>query len=254
MKYESKAHKRAQSYSNSRKALKIMREEMQALVDQANNYVNQLLAAGATSEDNAALAEAERSLTKSKERKSDKMFSVDDKHRLRELRREAARLDKFLSSPQANVDVYIHERPALKAMEKYNLDFKRQHENFVKTGNRFGDVDDERFKFAARIYRHLEETNANIYGTGGYGSNKLINLIYDAVEGYDPNAPERVKNKIEANAMKLGQQALTEHAKMVEMGFFSNTPYQNIDVGVISRVRNSTTAEDFLSNLNDNLS
>lgn len=254
MKYESKAHKRAQSYSNSRKALKIMREEMQALVDQANNYVNQLLAAGATAEDNAALAEAERSLTKSKERKSDKMFSVDDKHRLRELRREAARLDKFLSSPQANVDVYIHEKPALKAMEKYNLDFKRQHENFVNTGNRFGNVDDERFKFAARIYRHLEETNANIYGAGGYGSNKLINLIYDAVEGYDPNAPERAKNRIEANALKLGQAALTEHAKMVEMGFFSNTPYQNIDVGVISRVRNSTTAEEYLSIHNDNLS
>lgn len=254
MKYESKAHKRAESYSNSRKALKIMRQEMQALVDQANNYVNQLLAAGATAEDNAALAEAERSLTKSKERKSDKMFSVDDKHRLRELRREAARLDKFLSSPQANVDVYIHERPALKAMEKYNLDFKRQHENFVNTGNRFGNVDDERFKFAARIYRHLEETNANIYGAGGYGSNKLINLIYDAVEGYDPNAPERAKNSIEANALKLGQAALKEHAKMVEMGFFSGVPYQNIDVGVISRVRNSTSAEEFLSGYNDNLS
>lgn len=254
MKYESKAHKRVESYANSRKALKIMREEMKELVERANNYVNQLLAAGATSEDNAALAEAERSLTKSKERKSDKMFSVDDKHRLRELRREAARLDKFLSSPQANVDVYIHERPALKAMEKYNLDFKRQHENFVNTGNRFGNVDDERFKFAARIYRQLEETNANIYGAGGYGSNKLINLIYDAVEGYDPNAPERAKNRIEANALKLGQQALTEHAKMVEMGFFSNTPYQNIDVGVISRVRNSTTAEEYLNGYNDNLS
>lgn len=254
MKYESKAHKRAQSYSNSRKALKIMREEMQALVDQANNYVSKLLAAGATSEDNAALAEAERSLTKSKERKSDKMFSVDDKHRLRDLRREAARLDKFLSSPQANVDVYIHEKPALKAMEKYNLDFKRQHENFVNTGNRFGNVDDERFKFAARIYRHLEETNANIYGAGGYGSNKLINLIYDAVEGYDPNAPERAKNKIEANAMKLGQAALTEHAKMVEMGFFSGLPYQNVDVGIISRVRNTENVDDFLRSRGDNLS
>lgn len=254
MKYESKAHKRAESYSNSRKALKIMRQEMQALVDQANNYVNQLLAAGATAEDNAALAEAERSLTKSKERKSDKMFSVDDKHRVRDLRREAARLDKFLSSPQANVDVYIHERPAIKAMEKYNLDFKRQHENFVKTGNRFGNVDEERFKFAARIYRNLEETNANIYGAGGYGSNKLINLIYDAVEGYNPNASEEDRDNLYLKAKELGQQALKDHAKMVEMGFFSNTPYQNIDVGVISRVRNSTTAEDFLSGYDDNLS
>lgn len=254
MKYESKAHKRAQSYSNSRKALKMMRQEMQALVDQANNYISKLLAAGATSEDNAALAEAERSLTKSKERKSDKMFSVDDKHRLRELRREAARLDKFLSSPQANVDVYIHERPALKAMEKYNLDFKRQHENFVKTGNRFGNVDEERFKFAARIYRNLEETNANIYGAGGYGSNKLINLLYDAVEKYNPNAPEDDMNDLYLKAKELGQQALNDHADMVRMGFFSNTPYQNIDVGVISRVRNSTTAEDFLSGYDDNLS
>ena len=254
MKYESKAHKRAESYSNSRKALKIMRQEMQELVDQANNYVNQLRAAGATSKDNAALAEAKRSLTKSKERKSDKMFSVDDKHRLRDLRREAARLAKFLSSPQANVDVYIHERPALKAMEKYNLDFKRQHENFVNTGHRFGNVDEERFKFAARIYRQLEETNANIYGAGGYGSNKLINLLYDAVENYNPNAPEEARDDIERTAKALGQQALTEHAKMVEMGFFSGVPYQNIDVGVISRVRNSTNAEDFLSGYNDNLS
>lgn len=254
MKYESKAHKRAQSYSNSRKALKIMREEMQALVDQANNYVSKLLAAGATSEDNAALAEAERSLTKSKERKSDKMFSVDDKHRLRDLRREAARLDKFLSSPQANVDVYIHERPALKAMEKYNLDFKRQHENFVKTGNRFGNVDEERFKFAARIYRNLEETNANIYGAGGYGSNKLINLIYDAVEKYNPYAPEGDIDDLYLKAKELGQQALTDHAKMVEMGFFSGLPYQNVDVGIISRVRNAENVDDFLSSRGDNLS
>ena len=253
MQYESKAHNRAESYARSREALDAMREDMTELVERANILVSQLKAAGATAEDNAALAEAERSLTKSKERKSDQLFSVYDKHRFRDLKREQSRLDKFLSSPQAMVDVYKHEKPAIAAMSKYNLDFKRQHENFLSTGKRFGDLDDERFKFAASIYRRLEETNANIYGSGGYGSNKLINLLYDAVEGYDPDASERSRNKIMKRALEIGQAALKEHQEMYSNGLFSNSPYQNIDMGVITRVRESKSVDEYLDYKYDNL-
>lgn len=254
MKYKSKAHKRASSYSKSRSKLSTMRDEMRELVETANRLVSQLKAAGGTVSDNAALAEAEASLTKSKERTSTELFSVDDKHRYRELRREAARLEKFLSSPQSSVDVYLHEKPAINAMNKYNLDFKRQHENFLSSGKRFGANDDERFKLAARIYRELESTNANIYGTGGYGSNNLINLLYDELEGYSPYMSENAIDRIHTKVKDIGQAALTEHQRMYSQGLFSGSPYQNIDIGIISKVRDSMSAEEFFEKYGDNLS
>lgn len=257
MKYKSKASKRSDKYKNSKRVLSQMRKDLQPLVDAANRLFSQLKAMGATGEDNAAIAEAEHSLTKSKERRSKEMFSVDDKVRFRDLRRESARLEKFLSSPQSSPEVYQFEKPAIDAMNKYGITFKGQHQRFIETGHRFGDdVDQERMKFAAKIYRELEETNANIYGAGGYGSDPLINLIYNSLENYDPYMSEDARDLLHMTAKQIGQDALTEHQNMIRMGFFNGSLANNIDVGVISKVREAKSVEDFLANNidRDNLS
>lgn len=256
MKYESKAAKRANKYRNSRKYMAQMRKDLQPLVDEANRLYNQLKAVGATSDDNAAIAEAEYSLTKSKERTSTDMFSVDDKHHFRDIRREAARLEKFLSSAQSSVSVYQYEKPAIEAMNKYNITFKNQHERFLQTGHRFTGVDQERMKFAAKIYRRLEESHANIYGAGGYGSDPLINLIYDAVERYDPYMSEDAMDDLEFEVLNMGHEVLNEHQRLIDLGFISTSLNNNIDIGVVSNIKKSMSTEDYFENnpfLKDNI-
>lgn len=250
MKIKSKAEKRAESYRNSRIRMTQKRNELRLLVDQANSRIHALLNAGATDEDNTALAEARFSLTKSKERTSEEMFSVDDKHRYRELLREEARLQKFLSSANSDVRVYQHEKPAVDAINKYGITFHKQHETFLKTGFRFGVGDEERLKFAAKIYRRLEESYANIYN-GGYGSDNLINLLYDAVEGYNPNMTESQKEAIEAKALKIGREALEEHQKLTSLGLFPNSQYSDMDVNVVA---NNRTRKREIDLFDDNLS
>lgn len=259
MKYKSKASVYADAYENKTRSLEPMRAELRELVRQANEMISRLKAAGATSEDNAALAEAERSLTKSKERKSNELFSVDDKHRFRELRRESDRLGKFLSSAQADVAVYLNEKQALDAVSKYNITFQNQHENFIKSGFRFSVDDQERFKKAASIYRMVEETYASvIYGDdkSRFGSDNLINLIYSQLEGYNPYAPDNIRLSMEANAKQVAERALQRHRDLINMGFFSGTASENIDIGVIEKMKNSMSASEFLEMSNfsgDNL-
>lgn len=256
MKYKSKASDRASKYFTTRKYLAKMREDLRPLVEEANRLYSELKSVGATGEDNAAIAEAEYSLTKSKERTSEDMFSVDDKHRFRDIRREAARLEKFLSSAQSSVSVYQYEKPAMEAMNKYNITFKNQHERFVKTGNRFTGVDQERMKFAAKIYRRLEESHANIYGAGGYGSDPLINLIYDAVERYNPYMSEDAMDDLELEVLNMGHDVLNEHQRLIDLGFISTSLNNNIDIGVVSNIKKSMSTEEYFENnpfLKDNL-
>jgi hypothetical protein len=231
-----------------------IRKTLAALVAKANKMVSQLISGGF--ESSAALQEAYKSANPDMREAFDKgvsddLFNVSDKHRYRELRREAARLDKFLSSADANIKVASSEETAMNAMARHGLSFGKkgtenagvQKANLESIGKRF-DADEDRVKLAMRVYRQLEDSNTNIYD-GQYGSDKLINLIYDSLEGYDPNMSDSLQKNFERHAMEIGQAALTEHRMNTMMGYIEGTPAVNTDVNVIEEIKKHKTTDEF---------
>lgn len=252
--FKSKASSKARRKSQK---LDPIRRTLAALVAKANKMVSQLMEGGF--ESSAALQEAYRSASSANKEAfdrgiSDDLFNVSDKHRYRELRREAARLDKFLSAADANIKVASSEENALSAMSRHGLTFGKkgteaagsQKANLETIGKRF-DADEDRIKLAMRVYRQLEDSNTNIYD-GQYGSDKLINLIYDSLEGYDPNMSDSLQQNFERHAMEIGQAALTEHRMNTMMGYLEGTPTINKDVNVIEEIKKSKTTDEFFEN------
>ena len=150
--YESDASKKI---GKRRNKLDPIRDNLQILVDRANLMVAKLQENGLG--DSPAILDAQRTMSTS----SEELFSVQDKHRYRELRREAARLDSFLSQAESLVSVSLAAERSINAVAKYNLSFWRQGENLANTGFRFGNADEERVKFALEIFRRVKEDPDN---------------------------------------------------------------------------------------------
>lgn len=240
MKYESNA---SRTIGKRKGKLKPIRDNLQILVDRANFMVSQLMDAGL--ENSPALVHARESLKGDAEQ----LFSVSDKHRYRELRKEAARLDSFLSEAESQVKIANATEYALKATHDYGLSFHRQAENLARTGFRFGTADEERVKFAAEIFRRVKEDPENVLafekGSDRFNSDTVFNMIYAMIEDYDPNGSDEDKDAMKNLAISAAKLAAQEHVNY-EQGFLKGTPHINIDKDIISSIRESTTTEEFL--------
>ena len=240
MKFKSKASQK----TGKRNSLKAIRENMQILVDRANRMVSLLREQGL--ENSPALINAMKTAKSS----SEELFNVEDKKRFRELRREAARLDSFLSEAESQVKLASASENAFYAEEKYGYSFKKQKENMERTGFRFGTEDEDRMKFALKIFRIVkEEPDSALYfekGAERFDSDTLLNLIYDAVEGYNPYDPEGDGNNRLIELAKAEARRAIHEQYIYEQGFVHGSPYVNKEKDILSEVKKAKTTEEFL--------
>lgn len=241
MEFNSNASKKIGKRKNK---LDPVRDDLQLLVDRANYMVSQLKSSGLGN--SSAIQNAMATLKGD----SDVLFSVQDKHRFRELKREAARISSFLSEAESQVQIASQSEEAFKAVEKHKLSFHAQKENLERTGFRFGTNDEERVKFAMEIFRRVkEEPDAVLFfekGSERFDSDTLINLIYDSVEDYNPNLPDKAKDELIELARSRALLAMEEQ-RLYEEGFLKGSPLVNVEQGIISNIKKATKAEDFLS-------
>ena len=196
--------------------------------------------------DSPALVEARRTYRG----EGELLFSVEDKKRYRDLRKEAARLESFLSEATSRANIASATEASLNAYEKYQLSFHRQSENLHRTGFRFGAVNEDRVKLALEIFRRVKETGDNALaiekGSERFNSDTVFNYIYDVIDDYDPNMSKRKRNKTVKEAMEKIQKLIDEQGK-VEGGFLKGDPFINKEKDIISSLKKASTADEFLS-------
>lgn len=239
--YPSKASKEIGKRKNK---LDPIRDNLQILVDRANLMVSKLQENGLG--DSPAILEAQRTMSSS----ANELFSVQDKHRYRELRREAARLDSFLSQAESLVSVTLAAEKSIDAVAKHNLSFWNQSENLERTGFRFGNVDEERVKFALEIFRRVKDDPENAIafesGSERFNSDTIFNLIFDSIEGYNPNMSEDSRDVMMAYTIAEAKRSIEEHM-IYEAGFLSGSPYVNKEVDIIDNLKKAKSADEFLA-------
>ena len=236
--YESTASKKAKKVSK----LDPLRSSLRVLVSKANIAISRLKKAGVL-EQSRAYQEAMRSASSN----ATALFSVDDKHRFRELKREAARLQAFLSDSEIEPHIVSYNAEANKAIDKHNISFSNQKEAFAATGFRFNVEDEERMKFALRIFRDIASTETAAIGKDAYGSDNLINLIYDTLEGYDPDDSSKKINRLSEKAHNVAYMAVEEYKLNTRWGFVpesSNDSY-NSDLNIVEEIKKAQTADEF---------
>lgn len=180
-----------------------LRKKITRLMRKALKQVTELQKSGVPSR---ALDEAIRTILPSRRDLVNsgelQIFSVDDKHRKRELLREERRIKEFLNSYSSTVEGAKLEasqifRNQVNANNKFkgvfagrNVDYdelaKRLEQKgvYTSTGD-YTQMAKDVASIAFRAYRMVVENSkyANlIYYEGGYGSNNLINYIYQVVE------------------------------------------------------------------------
>ena len=237
MSFESKAA------ANSKKRpskLDDVRKDLEPLIARANEAISRLKEAGVY-EQSSAVQEAIATHSRAKGINQEELFSLDDKKRLRDLQREGNRLYAFLSSAEIQENVVAYH-------VGNKLSFQNQHESFLKTGNRFDGEEQDRIKAALKIYRHIASTDPAAIGKNdGYGSDKLLNLIYDELEGYDPYDIDGDYNAdLEKKAHDAAYWALEQFKQNVQWGFVNGTPLENVDYGIVSQLNEATSVEDYL--------
>lgn len=251
MKFQSKAEKNIK-----RKApLDPIRSKYKDLIEKANEMVRRLMAMN-NQVVNPALEYAKKSASAKVREGFEKgevdLFSVDDKHRFREIKRESSRMQEFLSMAESKPEVLKYEQRAIEAYSKHNLSFHSQSENLQRTGFRFGTTDEDSVKFALSIFREIKDSTDPAIFLGGserFNSDTLFNLIYDAIEGYDPNMPEQDITRKHALAIRRARAAIKEQEKYTQ-GFLSGNPTVNKDLGILEKMKKSMSAEDFLNENN----
>ena len=245
----------ASKLAGKKASLDPLRKDMQELVDRANKLVS-ILNAGNEEINPAlerALKTAPRQLRQSFESgDSEELFSVDKSIRrnFKALKAENNRLAEFLSDATAYMKINSYENKALKARETHKLSFRQQGFNLAATGKRFGNADESKVKFAAEIYRRVrEETNVSLYegGSERFNSDSVFNLIYDAIDEYNPNLADDTKNEMIEHAKAIAKAAIDEQELYLQ-GFISGSPSVNKEVDIISEVKKSKTAGEYLEN------
>lgn len=228
-----------------RRGLNEVREYLQPLVDRANEAISVLTEKGLL-ESSEAYQRAAANHSRAKGVDQNTMFSLADKKSYRTLIREANRLYEFLGSDdvQANVAAYNQ-----KTHKNYGFSFKEQRATFERTGNRFDAEDQDRMKLALRIFRDIATTETSIIGKDVYDSDSLLNLIYDELEGYDPDNPESdVSLGVQERAHNAAFWAIENFKQNVMWGFVNGTPFSDSDKGIIEELNKSQTVDEFLKN------
>lgn len=247
--FKSKASKKVKNKS----ILDPIRAIMKPLLMRANKLVSQLMASPAGLE-SAAYQEALKTLRPSKREafeKGEEPLFTDKYTRTRELSREATRIKKFLSTPDSQLRIAESQKKGIDAKLKHRISFHEQGANLKLAGIRFAGVEQSRIKLAAKIYRHIEETATNIYG--GYGSDNLINLIYNELEGYNPNKmPDDTDlyNELVKKVETEARQALLDYKNFVEKEHLEGNPPETFDVSPLEGLEHITNANDFFAKRN----
>lgn len=219
-----------------------LRADLQPLVDRANEAISKLTEEGML-ESSEAYQEALRTHSRARGINQDTLFSLDDKKRYRDIVRESNRLYAFLGSADVSSKVAAYNQ---KMHMDYGLSFKNQRESFQRTGNRFDVEDQDRMKFALRIFRDIASTETAIIGKDVYDSDTLLNLIYDELEGYDPDMPEQAMNDLSTKAHNAAFWAIENFRQNTYWGFINGTSAEERDLGIIQELNKQQTAEDFL--------
>ena len=250
MKLKSKA---STKFSKAKQAMAKMRADLAPLVSRANQMIKHLITSG-QSNSSAAFQGAMKTLRPSKRAGynagTEEMFTTSYT-RARELSREASRLKQFLSLADSQVHLSEAQQRGIDAKSRHNISFKEQGVNLRIAGVRFIGVQEDKMKLAASIYRRIEETNTGIYG--GYGSDNLINLIYDELEGYYPEMDKESQQYdfLVAKALQAGTDALVQHRIFVEGMALKGIPYTgDADLAVLEGMENVSSAQDYLDKFN----
>lgn len=214
-----------------------IRNEFRSLVVHANELISRLKKAG-------ALGKSQTYIKFFGEDPNGK-FNIDDKKRFREIRKEVNRVNEFLASEDSDVAGAETVDKVLRAVGEHGISF--QNQNIINGNERFSDKDQEKIKFAMKIYREIAETEYLAIGKqkGQFGSDNLINLIYDEIEGYDPNMPEEDINEMHARVKNIGYEVINKFKRNTLMGFLSGSPNSDNDVNIVEQLRDSASAEDF---------
>ena len=238
MKYESKSSK---GNKKSRKALAAIRDSLRPLLRRANSIISQLTREGLEKE-SYAISEAMRTKSRAKGVNQDELFSLDDKVRYRDLLREANRLEAFLSNPEISPRVVDYNRTY-----SDRISFQNQAETFKETGNRFDVEDQDRMKLALRIFRDIATTETSVIGRDAYGSDNLINLVYDELEGYSIYNTEEDNDLIQEKVYDIAYTAIENYKVNTMWGFLEGTPTINRDVNIVQELRKSMSTDEFFN-------
>lgn len=220
-----------------------LRKDLQPLVKRANEAIENLSEKGLL-EESEAYQNAMRTHSRAKGVDQNKLFSLEDKKRYRDIVREANRLYAFLGAPDVSANVAAYNQ---KIHQDHGLSFKNQKEVFQSTGFRFASDDQDRTKLALRIYRDIASTEPMVIGKNVYDSDSLLNLIYDELEGYDPNAPEKDIDDLVTKAHDAAFYAVENFRQNTYWGFINGTSAEERDMGIIEELNKQQSAEDFLS-------
>lgn len=220
-----------------------VRAYLQPMVNRANEAISRLTEKGLL-EDSEAYQRASQTHSRAKSVNQDTMFNVEDKKSYRELVREANRLYEFLGSADVKENVAAYNQ---KIHKDYGFSFREQRATFERTGNRFDAEDQDRMKLALRIFRDIASTETSVIGKDIYDSDSLLNLIYDELEGYDPENPESDESfELQKQAHDAAYWAVENFKQNVMWGFVNGTPMSQSDVGIIERMNQSQNVGEFL--------
>ena len=156
-----------------------IRAQFHKLQSIANKRAEQLEAKGLESY-SRAYQSATSKIGAYREQNFTDLFDVYDTKRYREIKREVARIKKFLNDETSTVEGV--ER--FIAAEKYKGAFSGDWHKEYGVSYDKSRVDEDKAKIAFSMYRRLEENKASyeeILGALGYGSENLIMHIYDMV-------------------------------------------------------------------------
>lgn len=221
------------------KSLNPLREKVADLFKKANRIAKYIMKSGKST---VGFEEAKASLLpKDREAVENgrELFSTQDKKDFWHLRREINRVSNFLSSDSGSMKSAKYAQEQLEANERYYNAFRES--NFHEGGNIDPRLDEDVAKIAFEIYRRVEETGADvIYGDGGYGSENLINFIYNSiVESGDYSSEWAI-----STAIKKSRAVLKE--KRSEMDFEGRAAFNtgNYDYGILKKVAEAKKFED----------
>lgn len=215
-----------------------LREQVAALFKKANKIAKFIMNSGKST---VGFEEAKASLlAKDREAVEEgrEMFTLE-KTSYRELRREINRVSNFLSSDSGSMKSAKYAQEQLEANERYYNAFLES--NFHEGGEIDARLDEDVAKIAFEVYRRVEETGADvIYGDGGYGSENLINFIYNSlVESGDYSSDWAI-----STAIKKSREVLKE--KRAEMDFEGRSAFAtgDYDYGILKKVAEAKKFED----------
>lgn len=215
-----------------------LRKKFQKMFDKANKIAKYIMGSGQSTvgyqEAMKTLLPADREAVEN----GRQLFSMEGKTRFRELQREINRVGQFLSSDSGTMKSAQYAQEQLEANKKYYGAFRNS--NFHEGGTIDERLDRDVAEIAFEIYRRVEETGSDIIYDGGYGSENLINFIYNSlVESGDYSSDWAIGDAIRKSRKVLDQ-------KRKEMDFTGKSAYTtgNYDTGMVKRVTEAKRFED----------